>query len=457
MATVRKRGNGYRIRVYHGYDITGKQIVRSKTWTPPSGMTEKQAKKEADIQAALFEDAIRNGDLGNGNIRFADFATEWLDSHARRSLKEKTVAEYSRMLPKLNTAFGHVPINQLQPLSITKFYNTLSDSTAENAAYVASAQLKEELRTAGMTQQKCAELAKIGVNSVWSACNGRNVAKTTAKKISEVLKKPMSQLFELSKTNTLSVNTVRHYHRLLSSILGMAVKWQFIQYNPCSRVIMSKKDEERKLSYLDDEQAKQLLKLLGEEKRIYRLPITLLLLTGVRKGELLGFEWKDVNWEAKSIEVKRTVQYTKAKGVYVDTPKNKSSRRIVYVSDAVMEVLKDHREWQLQQKKIMKKKWISSDRIVVMEDGKPMNPNCLANWFGRFVKRTDFPSDLHLHSLRHTYATLCIAQGVPLTAVAAQLGHANVETTSRIYAHAIKKNQIEAADMIAKALTSLLG
>ena len=76
-----------------------------------------------------------------------------------------------------------------------------------------------------------------------------------------------------------------------------------------------------------------------------------------------------------------------------------------------------------------------------------MHPDRLTRWFAKFIQRTDLPP-VHIHSLRHTYATLCIAQGVPITAVAAQLGHANVATTATIYAHAIKSAQIAAADKI---------
>ena len=84
-----------------------------------------------------------------------------------------------------------------------------------------------------------------------------------------------------------------------------------------------------------------------------------------------------------------------------------------------------------------------------------MHPDRLSHWFGKFIKRTDLPP-IHLHSLRHTYATLCIAKGVPITAVAAQLGHASVSTTTTIYAHAIKSAQIAAADKVGKIFEEIL-
>ena len=80
----------------------------------------------------------------------------------------------------------------------------------------------------------------------------------------------------------------------------------------------------------------------------------------------------------------------------------------------------------------------------LMEDGRAMRPDRLTHWFTRFVRRADLPP-IHLHSIRHTYATLCIADNIPLTAVAAQLGHANVWTTAKIYAHSIQTAEASAA------------
>lgn len=84
-----------------------------------------------------------------------------------------------------------------------------------------------------------------------------------------------------------------------------------------------------------------------------------------------------------------------------------------------------------------------------------MHPDRVTHWFGKFIKRTDLPP-IHVHSLRHTYATLCIANGVPITAVAAQLGHANVAITAKIYAHAIKAAQIAAADKVGGLFASII-
>lgn len=102
-------------------------------------------------------------------------------------------------------------------------------------------------------------------------------------------------------------------------------------------------------------------------------------------------------------------------------------------------------QWQQNQAKAHDLIWDENYRVITTEECIPMRPDRLTNWFRGFVSQSDLPP-IHLHSLRHTYATLCIAKGVPLTAVAAQLGHANVATTATIYAHAIRAAQLAAAD-----------
>ncbi|OKZ68140.1 MAG: hypothetical protein BHV88_13565 [Clostridiales bacterium 41_12_two_minus] len=190
-----------------------------------------------------------------------------------------------------------------------------------------------------------------------------------------------------------------------------------------------------------------MLKLLQSEPGMYRRAISLLLLTGLRRGELLGLEWKDIDFKNRTLTISRTSQYLPKRGVYTDEPKNKSSRRLVLISTQVVLILQEQQRWQAFQASQLGNGWDPCGRIITGEDGSPLHPDRLTRWFAKFIQRTDLPP-VHIHSLRHTYATLCIAQGVPITAVAAQMGHANVATTATIYAHAIKSAQIAAADKI---------
>ena len=447
LASIRKRGNSYLFRVYAGYDTDGKQIEKTKTWKPPADWTERRAEKEAHRLAALFEEQVRTGGLSNGKMKFADFAAYWMQKYAEPNLKPKTVTRYNGLLRRINRSIGYLPLNKIQPGNLLEFYQSLGDETPENVAYRCVVDLKKLLKEKGLTQVTCADNAGISVTTISNICHGKNTSMKTAAAISRVLDYPISSLFAPTQPQRkLASHTVRHYHRLLSCILGDAVKWQYIPYNPCGRVAPPRA-ESSDIEYLDDRQAKELMALLQKEPSIYCRAISLLLLTGLRRGELLGLEWQDIDFNAKTMHIVRTSQYLPSRGIFTETPKTKSSKRLVIISDQVLDILRGQLLWQHLQAKRLPDRWMDSGRVITSEDGSPMHPDRLTRWFGKFIRRTDLPQ-IHVHSLRHTYATLCIANGVPITAVAAQLGHANVAITATIYAHAIRTAQIAAADKV---------
>lgn len=455
MATIKKRGNSYQFRVYAGYDTDGKQIEKTKTWKPPADWSERRAEKEAQHLAALFEEQVRTGGLTNGKIKFAEFADYWMQKYAERNLKPKTVTRYKGLLKRINQNLGYLPLSKIQPGNLMEFYESLTEEVSESATYRCNVNLKQYLRSREITQVACAERAGVSVATIGNICRGKNTSLCTAQAIGRALGDSTVTLFSPTQPQKrLSPYTVRHYHRLLSDILGDAVKWQYIPYNPCGRV-EPPRAERTDIVFLDDSQAKQLMTLLQKEPGIYRRAVSLLLLTGLRRGELLGLEWQDIDFSAKTMYIARTSQYLPSLGIFTEAPKTKSSRRLVIISDQVLDILREQFLWQHQQAKLLPNTWVDSKRVITSEDGSPMHPDRLTRWFGRFIQRTDLPQ-IHLHSLRHTYASLCIANGVPITAVAAQLGHANVATTATIYAHAIKSAQIAAAEKVGGLFANII-
>lgn len=114
MATITKRGETYRIRCSLGYDSKGKQVIRSTTWKPKPGMTEKQIEKELNRFAVLFEEQCKHGG-GDPHITFEKFAEQWLSEYADTHLKAKTVHEYRWMTRRTYQAIGHIRIDKLKP------------------------------------------------------------------------------------------------------------------------------------------------------------------------------------------------------------------------------------------------------------------------------------------------------------------------------------------------------
>ena len=448
MATIKQRGDSYKITVSCGYDLNGKQIRRHLTWTPEPGMTKRQLQKELDRQAVLFEEKCRNGQVLDGNIKFAEFAEKWFVDYAEKQLRPRTVGSYREMLPRINAALGHMRMDRLQPHHIISFYNNMAEiGVREDGRQHCRVDLKVLLRSRSLTQTKFAEQAGISIATLYSINKGNNVSNESAERIARALEMPLTDLFEpTNKDRKLAGNTVLHYHKLLSSILTAAVRWQVIPSNPCERVAPPKV-ERKEAVYLDEEQAADLLAALDKESMQHQVIVKLLLFTGMRRGELCGLEWKDVDFERAVIFVRRSSLYLSGKGVFEDETKNETSERCMKVSDDVITMLRVWRAEQSKQRLKMGDQWQNTDRLFTAWNGAPIRPDVITAWFHKFVTKNGLPP-VHIHSLRHTNATLLIAAGTNLTTVAARLGHANTTTTSKIYAHAIKSADEAAAEVL---------
>lgn len=236
----------------------------------------------------------------------------------------------------------------------------------------------------------------------------------------------------------LSGKTILEHHRLLRAMLHKAIYWQLIVSNPAERV-QPPKAMKPKRRYYDDEQCKILLENLtelGEEQIKYKVVIILTIFTGVRLGELMGLEWQDVDFKTGIVSINRASQYLADKGVFTKTPKTESSIREVGIPDFVVSLLEEYKSWYDNQKEFCGELWIDSNRLFVQADGKPMHPSTISKWFVKFVEQIGLPV-INFHGLRHTNATLLIAQNIEVPIVSARLGHAQLTTTLNFYVHPI--------------------
>lgn len=455
MATIQKRGESYKISVSCGYDLNGKQLRRTMTWTPPEGMTKRQTEKELNRQATLFEEKCRTGQVLDGNIKFADFAEKWFKDYAEKQLRPTTVARYRLLMPRINAAIGHIRLDKLQPHHLMQFYNNLAETgVREDTRYKSAVDFKALLKKQGTTKRAFAQQSGVSVYVLNSVTRGDNISESSAKKIADALNIPLAKLFTpAAGKDALSVNTILHHHRLISSMLSAAVKWQVIFSNPCGRVALPK-NKRQEAAYLDEEQTARLLTALNQESTQYQVIVKLLLYTGMRRGELCGLEWKDIDFERALIFIRRSSLYLAGKGVFEDETKNETSERCMKVSADVITMLRSWRAEQSRERLRLGDQWQDTDRLFTSWNGAPIRPDVISSWFHKFVTKNELPP-IHIHSLRHTNATLLIAAGTNLQTVAKRLGHANTTTTSKIYAHAIKSADEAAAETLQDILHPL--
>ena len=372
--SIEKRGkNSYRLTVSEGFDLNGKPMIHRKTVHG--------TKKDAEVELAKFVTEVQNGLVIDGkSLKFSEFTEIWKRDYGSKELAPSTYKRYCRMLEtRLLPYFGHFYINKIKPTDIMKFYDLLEKDTQ-------------------LVRKK-----------------GNNGSKT---------KKPLSG------------KTILEHHRLLRAMLHRAVYWQLIVSNPAERVQPPKAKKPKRRSY-DDEQTKILLENLEKltvEDTKYKVAIILTIFTGVRLGELMGLEWQDVDFRNGIISINRSSQYLSDMGVFTKVPKTESSIREIAIPEFIISLLEEYKLWYEEQKSLYGELWTNSNRLFVQADGKPMHPSSISKWFVKYVGTIGLPV-INFHGLRHTNASLLVAQNVDIAVVSARLGHAQISTTLDFYVH----------------------
>ena len=213
MATAVKRGDSFKITASCGYDISGKQIRKHTTWTPPAGMTPRQIAKELERQKVLFEERVNSGTTKDGNIRFEDFAAIWMKDFAQKQLKVKTYTGYEKSLVRINQAIGHIKLKDLRTGHLNEFYRNLEETGIRaDLKYTSKIDIGAAIEQAGVTRTAFGKAAGVAGNTLRIAISGKRVSKETATAISEELGLKLSDAFRLEQPDRLlSSNTVRSY------------------------------------------------------------------------------------------------------------------------------------------------------------------------------------------------------------------------------------------------------
>lgn len=190
MANIRKRGSNYLITAYCGYDVTGKQLKKTMTYTPPKDMTEKQIEKEVKKQAVIFEEQVKTGQILNSEIRFKDFADKWFSDYAEIQLKKRTIARYKELMKRINQAIGHIKLSKLQPIHLLEFYKNLQEEGIhEDTRYTLKKDILPLIKKKYPTKKQFCEVASIGTSTLSACLNNKCISYQTADKISSVLNK----------------------------------------------------------------------------------------------------------------------------------------------------------------------------------------------------------------------------------------------------------------------------
>jgi len=413
MATITKRGDTYRIRVYVGKDLTGKQLFTSTTFIPDPSKTKKQNNDNLKLFALQFEKQVKTGQLLSGDkLTFKKYADTWYKEYVEKQYKDNTKDFTKKYLDIIVQGIGHLKMSEITPLHIQRFIDSI-----EERGYI------------------------------------RN-----------------------GERHDYSSGTLRRIYNIISSSLTQAVYWQIIYDNPCRRVKPPKMERSEKVKSFNLEEAKRFLAFLDEpyktphgaksdyydEKAVplqYKAIFYLAMFCGFRRGEILALTWDDIDFKNNTIRISKSLSFKSGIAV-IDTTKNRTSNRIVSAPDSCIDLLHQLKSEQLQNRFLLGSYWRGEGNIFSQDNGYWMYKDSPNQRFKATIERYNETHDdklpeITLHGLRHTMATLMIAQGEDIKTVSSRLGHADTSTTLDIYTHAIKNRDQEASNNLERILNAM--
>ncbi|QCT01004.1 integrase family protein [Paenibacillus algicola] len=247
----------------------------------------------------------------------------------------------------------------------------------------------------------------------------------------------------------LSPNTAHKHHACIRKSLDYALKQQFVHRNVSDdAVTLPKKEKFTGQSYYTKEQLNTLLEMVKDTR--LEFPIYSAGYLGLRREEIVGLRWQYVDLAKRLIHIEE-VRTSAGSQEVVKTPKTEKSRRVLFITEELLEVLLKVKSKQDNHKRILGENYMDSGYVFTHDNGKPYRVNYITKAFKDFLEKNNLPK-IRLHDLRHTFASILYEAGVDLKAISEALGHSDLGTTNKIYTHRFDKTHKKTVTAMSEAL-----
>lgn len=241
----------------------------------------------------------------------------------------------------------------------------------------------------------------------------------------------------------LSPRSVRFAHTLIHEALDRALKWGMVARN-VAEAVEPPRQERHRVTVWTPEHVRAFLAANEDAEPRYYVGFVLAIYTGLRKGEILALRWSDIDWDRATLHVEQTLQWSGGKPVF-QPPKTDRSRRVVALSGSVLAALRRHRALQAQDRLLYGAEYQDNGLVLARPDGRPLYTRTFDDAWYRALERAPVPR-IRFHDLRHTHASLLLAQGTHPKIVSERLGHSTITLTLDTYSHLLPGLQQRAAD-----------
>lgn len=384
----------YRFYAYIGLDeMTGKKQQTTKTVPAPVGLTPAKALKRLQAEANNWENEIKKGNAPVQRFSFKHFIDEeFIPVHVSGGKHSpSTVKFYKDICSKLVERFGKKPLDGIRSIDIERYLVDLTQETYKR---------------------------------------GKN-----------------------GKEQKYSATYIGHFRTVLTVAFGFAEKHGMIERNPM-RFVSSVKADRKDVDYLTKDEAQKFLACLNEDASVFwKTAMNLFIRCGLRRGELAGLKWSDVDQTNNTLTVCRDVinnTETDRKNLVKET-KSAHSDRVLPIDPVMMNLLKSWRKKQADDygTKLMPSAFIFGSPI---DPYNPIRPDSITQWLARFNKRHGL-RNVSPHDLRHTCATLLLSNGANVKETQTIMGHADASTTLKFYVGTNMDALKNASDRLSQALT----
>jgi len=382
---IEKRGEQvYRLRLHLGYDEVGNRIRRS--------VTVHGTRKEAQAKLRqLLQEAEQRRSAPTTSMTVAQFLDYWLANYAGR-LAQRTCKNYTEYVEYyIKPHLGGLALSALTRQHIQDLYSKLE-------------------KTGRLKAKAEDSLRRPAVPSMWG--------------------------------EGLSPTTIANTHRVLRGALKRAVVWEFLDRNPADGV-KPPQPVEREHRILSVEELALVLEA-ARTTQLY-LPVMLGWSVGLRRGEICGLRWQDIDLVNYTAAIRHTLVRVGPGNLIFKPPKSKSGKRSVRLAPLLVDALQAERERLAERRGILGSSYNPHNLVVSRADGSPVDPATIYSQFQNLLDRLKLPR-MAIHDLRHSHATTLLKQGINVKVIAERLGHADPAITLRVYSHVLESMQAEAAD-----------
>jgi integrase len=268
----------------------------------------------------------------------------------------------------------------------------------------------------------------------------------------------LQKLYNEKLASGLSPRRVRLIHIVAHSALKQAVKSRLLAVNPAEATSLPQ-NSKKEIRVLTPEEQERLMAVLGQDD--LGTAILLDLWAGLRRGELLGLKWEDVDFKAGTLHIRRSLvrapspkQEGRKTQLCFLQPKTEKSKRVIPIPPTVLSALKAHKRRQAERRLQAGELWEDNDLVFCGPTGRPLDPSYFTYCFHELLKKAGIPR-INFHALRHTFATRLLELGESPKLLQEMLGHSQISTTFDVYAHVLPELKQAAAQKMEELLQKM--